>query len=71
MQANVQRAMAGLSKLRIPKPVTQKTEKKQPERDPEPESEKVVAKVLTAYEERMLKIRERQEKIRQLASQAF
>jgi hypothetical protein len=52
-----------------PKPATQKTDKKQSEavsaKEPEPKP------ILTAYEMRMLKIRERQEKIRQLASQAF
>ena len=47
--------------VQIPKPV--KPEKKRAELEPEP--------ILTAYEQRMLRIRERQDKIRQLASQAF
>ena len=56
--------------VQIPKPV-------KPEKKREVERETVVVKepepkpILTAYEERMLKIRGRQEKIRQLASQAF
>ena len=56
--------------VQIPKPL-------KPEKKREVERETVVVKepepkpILTAYEERMLKIRGRQEKIRQLASQAF
>ena len=51
------------SRTQTQKPV--KPEKKQAEPEPAPKP------ILTAYEQRMLRIRERQDKIRELASQAF